>query len=167
MTKNILYKKVYKKNSGRFAAEFYIKKYIKKIKKIRILYKKIKFWQKTPFFFSAAAAPKRQKLIFPGSIVKTLIKKFRLRRANKKTKNKHDPLKNRGENLQHITDYFPKSFLLLLPAFTTRIFEILKIPDFFQETVPICTKTVQKHYCTFWLKYRFFLSAYRRPEVFT
>ena len=55
---------------------------------------------KTTLFFFACGGQKTDKNSFsPGSIVKTLIKKFRLRRANKKTKNKHDPLKNRGENL--------------------------------------------------------------------
>ena len=59
---------------------------------------------KTTLFFFACGGQKKQTKtpFFPGPIVKTLIKNFRLRRANKKTKNKHDPLKNRGENLQHI-----------------------------------------------------------------
>ena len=54
----------------------------------------------------------------PGSIVKTLIKKFRLRRANKKTKNKHDPLKNRGE-ISNIYHRFPPK---IIPTFASSLY---------------------------------------------
>ena len=58
---------------------------------------------KTTLFFFACGGQKTDKNSFsPGSIVKTLIKNFRLRRANKKTKNKHDPLKNR-EKISNIS----------------------------------------------------------------
>ena len=120
--------------------------------------------KKTQFFFACGGKKKDKNSFSPRSIVKTLIKKFRLRRANKKTKNKHDPLKNRWK-ISNIS------------------------PIFFQNHSYFCFQPLQLAFSRFWKFQIFsgnspnlyenstktlpfdwnidFLSAYRRPEVFT